>query len=63
MKPPSKRRLWALLFRALAVIVYRQAFPDFREHDRDWEKKTNRLATELDGMAEELEARNVRIPE
>ena len=29
MKPPTKRRLWALLFRALAVIVHRQAFPDF----------------------------------
>ena len=63
MKPPTTRLLWSLVLRALAVLIYRQAFPDWKDHDRDWERKANRLTTELEGMADELEDREARIPE
>lgn len=48
-------QLWALLLRAIAMFLYRQAFPDFRELDAEWEKKTNRICGDLQGYAARLE--------
>lgn len=44
-----------MILRALAHLLHRQAFPDFRELDADWERRTNRMTTDLHTEANRLD--------
>lgn len=63
MRTFTKRTIWWLILRALAMLIHRQAFPDFRDMDADWERKTNALTTELEGLAEDVRTSGERIQE
>jgi hypothetical protein len=59
----NKRDVAALQLRALAMLIERQAFPELREEDANFEERTHQMTTELLGLAQQVGEKREAVAE